>query len=65
MTITGNYFAAGATVTIGGVAATKVIIVSATSITCTTPAHAAAGAVNVVVANPTGVSGTLTGGFTY
>ena len=65
VTITGNYFAAGATVTIGGVAATKVIIVSATSITCTTPAHAAAGAVNVVVANPTGVSGTLTGGFTY
>ena len=65
VTITGNYFAAGATVKIGGVAATNVTVVSTTSITCTTPAHPAAGAVNVVVANPTGVSGTLTGGFTY
>src|SRR5205823_5908322 len=56
-------FLSGATVTVGGVAATNVIVVGATSITATTPAHAA-GAVNIVVTTPGG-SGTLTNGFTY
>ena len=50
MTITGTGVTAGATVTFGGTAATGVAVVSATSITATTPAHAA-GAVNVVVTN--------------
>jgi IPT/TIG domain-containing protein len=64
VTITGANFATGATATIGGTPATGVTVVSATSITATTPAHAA-GAVDVVVTNPGGRSGTLTGAFTY
>ncbi len=40
------------------------VVTSATQITATTPSHAA-GAVNVVVANSDGQSGTLTNGFTY
>jgi uncharacterized protein YjiK/methionine-rich copper-binding protein CopC len=64
VTIAGSGFAAGATVTFGGTAATGVTVVSATQITATTPAHAA-GAVNVVVTNSGGLSGTLTNGYTY
>jgi hypothetical protein len=63
VTITGTGFQSGATVTFGGTAATNVTVVSSTSITATTPAHAA-GAVNVVVSD-SGGSGTLTNGFTY
>ena len=63
VTITGTKFISGATVTFGGTAATNVTAVSSTSITATTPAHAA-GAVNVVVTDSSG-SGTLTNGFTY
>jgi hypothetical protein len=48
VTITGSNYAAGATVTFGGVAATGVTVVNATTITCTTPAHAV-GPVAVVV----------------
>ena len=40
VTITGTNFAAGATVTFGGTAATNVVVVSSTSITATTPAGA-------------------------
>ncbi len=64
VTITGTNFASGATVTFGGTAATKVTFVSGTSITATTPAHAAGG-VNVVVTNSNGLSGMLTNGFIY
>jgi hypothetical protein len=46
--ITGTNFRAGATVTIGGVAATSVSVVSSTQITCTSPVTTA-GAKNVVV----------------
>jgi formylglycine-generating enzyme required for sulfatase activity len=63
VTITGTNFAASATVTIGGTAAT-VFSVTATTINATTPAHVA-GAANVVVHNPDGQTGTLTGGFTF
>ena len=38
VTITGTNFAAGATVTFGGTAATNVVVVSSTTITATTPA---------------------------
>ncbi len=64
VTITGSNFQTGAAVTFGGVAATNVVVPSSTSITATTPAHAA-GAVDVVVTNPDTKSGTLAGGFTY
>ena len=64
VTISGTNFASGATVTFGGTAATNVVVVSSTTITATTPAHAA-GAVNVVVTNSNGQSGTLTNGYSY
>lgn len=64
VTITGLRFRAGATVTIGGIAATSVVIVSSTSITCTAPA-VAENIVDVVVTNANGESGTLVQGFTY
>lgn len=54
VTITGTNFVNGATtVTIGGNAATGLTVVNSTTITATTPAHAA-GAVNVVVVTPGG-----------
>ncbi len=64
VTLTGQNFASGATVSFGGVAATSVVVVSATQITAKTPAHAQ-GSVNVVVTNPDGQSATLAGGFTF
>jgi hypothetical protein len=63
VTITGTNFAAGATVTFGGTAATNVVVVNSTSITATTPAQAA-GAVTVTV-TVNGQSGSLTNGFSY
>ena len=64
VTIIGDNFVSGATVTIGGVAATNVTVVNATAIAATTAAHAA-GLVNVVVTNPDTQTGTLVNGFTY
>lgn len=64
ITITGSAFQAGATVTFGGTPATNVAVVSATTITATTPSHTA-GSVAVVVTNSDGQAGTLSGGFTY
>ncbi len=64
VTITGTNFTANATVSLGGSAATNVSVVSSTTITATTPAHAA-GAVSVTVTNPDGQNGTRSSGFTY
>ena len=64
VTITGTNFAAGATVSVGGDAATAVTVVNSTTIAATTPSHAA-GAVNVTVTNADVQSGTLAGGFAY
>ena len=64
VTINGTGFEPGATVTFGGTAASGVVVVNATAITATTPAHAA-GTVNVVVTNGDGQAGTLTNGYTY
>ncbi len=64
ITIVGTNFTAGATVTIGGLAATSVVVVNTTTITAVTPAHAAGTVdVTVTVAGPRSV--TLTGGFQY
>jgi hypothetical protein len=63
ITITGTNFIAGATVDVGGSAATEVVVVSSTQITCVTPAHAA-GAVTVTVTTTTG-DGALATAFTY
>lgn len=62
--ILGRGFQAGATVTIGGVGATSVVVVSADRLTAVTPAHAL-GAVDVEVTNPDASTGLLVEGFTY
>jgi len=66
ITITGANFAAGASlgVSVGGVAATSVRVVSATKITAKTPAHAA-GVANIVVTNGDGQTATLSRAFTF
>jgi Carboxypeptidase regulatory-like domain/IPT/TIG domain/Dockerin type I domain len=60
ITITGTGFLSGATVTVGGTAATNVVVVSATQITATTPAHAP-GTVDVTVTNTDSTNATLAG----
>jgi len=65
VTITGTGFQAGASVTFGGGAAlASATVVTATTITGTTGAHAA-GAVNVVVTNADAQTGTCAGCYTY
>lgn len=56
MTLTGADFTGTTGVTIGGVAATSVVVVSATSITCVTPAGSR-GVASVVVTNGSGSNG--------
>lgn len=63
VTIEGSNFGGVTAVTFGGTAATNVRVVDETTITCTTPAHAA-GAVDVVVTDDSGAV-TETGAFTY
>ena len=64
ITITGTGFVSGATVTVGGAAATNVVVVSATSITATTPAGTIGGA-DLVLTNPDTTTTTDAGAFTY
>lgn len=64
ITIRGSGFGDGATVTFDGVAATDVVVVDATEITCTPPAHAD-GLVTVIVTNPDGTMAELAGVFCY
>ena len=63
VTLTGTGFRTGIQVDFGGQAATDVVVLSATELTATTPAHSA-GLVDVEVST-TGGSGTLSNGFTY
>jgi uncharacterized repeat protein (TIGR01451 family) len=63
LTITGANYLSPATVTIGGLPATGVTVVNATTITATAPAFLPQGAWDVTVTTPIG-SGTLVGGFT-
>jgi len=62
--IIGSNFAAGATVTIGGIAATDVVFNSAGSISAKTPPRPSTGPADVTV-NVSGKTGTLPGGFMY
>jgi hypothetical protein len=65
ITITGNNFFPGSTVTIGGVPATNVVYSNINTLTAVTPTNTA-GAKNVVVRTPSASSpGTLMNGFTY
>lgn len=63
VTLAGTGFAGATGFTVGGVAASEFVVVSATAITGTTPAGTE-GAADVVV-NSTEGSATLVGGFTY
>ena len=63
VTITGTNFAAPAQVTFNGVAATNVVVVSATTITCQTPAGSAGQVPVAITVN--GVTRTLANAFTY
>ncbi len=64
VTIRGLRFAAGATVTIGGQAATEIVVQDAATITAKTPAAPGASTADVVV-SVAGKSGTLPAGFSY
>ena len=64
ITITGTNFTAGPTVTVGGAAATHVIVVDATTITAETPPHAA-GTVDVTVTITGAGTATSPGAFEY
>ncbi len=64
VSIVGTCFRPGATATFGGAAASGVAAASPTVLTATTPAHAA-GAVDVVVTNPSLPPATRPSGFTY
>ncbi len=64
VTITGTNFQAGATVSLGGVAATSVTVVSATKITAVTGAHAS-GLVSASVTNSGSPAGTLSNAYFY
>ncbi|MHB8647316.1 MAG: IPT/TIG domain-containing protein [Thermomicrobiales bacterium] len=63
VTLTGAGLAAGATVTIGNVPCTNVVIVNSTALRCTTGAHGV-GVVDVTVTVGS-QAGTLLGGYTY
>ena len=64
VTIRGAAFAAGATITIGGRAATEVSVRSSDMVTAKTPASPIAGPVDIMVSSG-GRSSVLTGGFSY
>ncbi len=63
VTLEGQLLAAGATVSVGGVAASNVVVTPPYSITADMPAFGAGTAHDVVVTNPGGVSGTLRNGY--
>jgi hypothetical protein len=64
ITVAGTGFVSGATISIGGTAATGVTFVSSTRLTARTPAKPAGG-YNVVVRNPNGATANTPRGFTY
>ena len=63
LTIAGMLFESGATVTVGGVAASNVDVTGPTQITATSPALPPGTLNDVVVTNPSGLVGTLANGW--
>lgn len=59
LTLTGTNFVSGASVSVGGTAATSVVVVSSTTITCVTPAKAANSGYDVTVTTSGGTSSAL------
>ena len=64
ITITGSGFIAASTVSVGGAAASSVVVTPPSQITCLSPVGTA-GAANVTVHNSGAVTTTAVGGFTY
>jgi hypothetical protein len=64
ITLAGTGFLAGATVSMGGAAATSVSVPTSTTITAATPTRPV-GPADVVVTNPGGATATIPGGFVY
>ena len=64
ITITGSGFKTGAVVTLGGVAATSINVVSATTLTAVTAPYPG-GTVDAIVANPSGAPGRLSLAYSY
>lgn len=64
ITVTGSGFTTGAVVTLGGVAATSINVVNATTITAVTAPHAG-GTVAAMVTNPNGAPGRLSLAYSY
>ena len=64
ITLTGTNFVSGATVRVGGAAATSITFASSTEITARTPAGTA-GAQDVLITNPNGRAATRVAAFTY
>ncbi|MBI2839967.1 MAG: IPT/TIG domain-containing protein [Acidobacteria bacterium] len=64
VTVMGGGFLTGATLTLGGVAANSVFVVSQSTMTAVTSAHAK-GKVDVVVTNPDSEKATLVNGYEY
>lgn len=62
--IAGTGFGDGATVTVGGLAATSVTVLNANLISCVVPAHVDA-TVDVVVTNADGTANTIVSGYIY
>jgi hypothetical protein len=65
VTVTGSRFAAGTTVSFGGVPGNVVAVLSDTRLQVTTPTGLAAGPVDVAIVNPDGSTFTLPGAFTF
>ena len=64
MALTGTNFVSGATVTVGGTAATGVTFISSTLLVATAPSGTSGGK-TVVVRNPNGQTASRSNGFTY
>ncbi len=64
LTLTGTGFLTGAAVLVGGASCTSVTVVSATQVTCLTPAHLA-GVVDVTLTNADNQTSTLSSSYTY
>ncbi len=64
VTINGTHFSDGAKVAFEGVLAGSIVVLSASQIECTTPAHGA-GKVDVTVTNPDGGTDTYINAYTY
>jgi len=64
VTVSGNNFQSGASVSFGGLAASSITVSNSTTIKATTPTHSS-GPVTVTVTNPDGQSATLSSGFAF